>query len=146
MSAQEDDDDRTAIFVFKPKRYVSTIFYLHAVEDEEGTLADWLGMVYSDDPERKAWTIRLRVRYYDPNRMGPFDNADQKNMMTGTKSNTTENEAVSDARGMFQGMASTFSAEFDEVVVQAEGTDKPMEILKRQPWVKVHPSDSTVRH
>lgn len=137
MNTTDDTNEQQAIFVFKAGRYVSTIFYVWPAKDKSGIRADYFAVVYSDDPDRKLWTLRLRMRYYG--------HGDHKKILSANKK-TTESAAVRDMRSALIKLSNDLHTTYEEIPVQAEGAEKPMAILRQQPWVKSYPSPNTVRH
>lgn len=110
-------------------RYVAAFFHIDTIRDKRGKSPDVFGVAYSDDPELRHWTLKLRFRHYPP-REEPFKRH------YAIKYEGDEAGALRAIREPLRETAEEQGAPFEEVTVRVWGEDA-MEVLEDQDWAHV---------
>lgn len=143
---------RQGIVEIVPGRYFAAFYRVPRYTIEDGTDADIFGAVYTDDKPRDRlvigefrWHVVLRFRYYDPDRIGPFDNDDRKRVMEATLRSTVAN-ALGSVRRSLGNLVERYETTLDEILVGSDDVDVVMGVLDSMPWIHDAPSPETTRH
>ena len=144
---------RKGIIEIIPGRYFAAFYHVPRYTIEDGTDVDVFGAVYTDDDLSKdrlvvgeyRWQVILRFHYYDPERVGPFDNDDHKGLIESEIKGTVAS-VLHRVRYSLGELIEHYETTLDEILVGSDDVDVVMGVLDRQDWIHDAPLPGTVRH